>query len=85
MLKLAAVLLAIPTLAFAQQPAPAPDPAVQDLIADWTAESRARDHTTTSLQKLLTAFQKAEAERQRLAAEVEGWKVYAKPLYENQQ
>ncbi len=77
---LSAALLVLPVPAVAQQPALPPE--VQEVLQDWTAESRARDHTGASLQKLLVTYQKAEAERARLAAEVEGWKVYAKPLYE---
>lgn len=72
--------------AWAQQPAPPPpDQTVQDIVADWSAESRARDHTATSLQKFIAAYQKAEAERAKLATEIEGWKAYARPLYEQQQ
>lgn len=68
---------------FAQQgDAPPTDPIAQDMIADWTAEARGREHTAQSLQKLIRAYQKAEQERSRLTTEVEGWKIYAKPLYE---
>lgn len=69
------MLLAAP--AWAQQPTPTPtppDPTVQDIIADWAAESRARDHTAMSLQKLVNAYQKAEAERARLQQELDALK-----------